>query len=302
MLRSKVLNKDSGEAVEILESLGAAQKILAEVASDAQDAVVELVGVESGIKSVAELRVLECVNKIVLLNNLMGNSPVTQINPNHILSALSKQEKIFLEERNETFEALRHECLVEVIDGLSDMFVVHVGFEHLSTFISVEDVESGRATEDILGHTGGALHSEGVAVLANSIRESLMNSYNIARIASEKLFLGKLGVDPTVYSEAVIEALELVCENNLSKVTDDFGTASLWYENMSEGFKPDKVLLDGVTWYCIKDENGKVRKPFDYQSVDLSVVMGKLLSGVSLDKIVPQGDAYESFLKATKGV
>lgn len=288
---------------DVLEGLTQAQAILNEVAVDAQNAVEEIGDLEDRL----ELDVVACASSVRTLNMIMGNAPITQFNPNMALSLVTNQEKIFIEERNETFEAIRHKCLVEVIDGLCDMFVVQSGLEFVIGWITAEDIEAGLVTEDLAGHTGGVIHSEGVGVLCNVIRESVMNSFSVARIASEKLFIGELGVDPQTYMEATVEALKLVCENNLTKATKDFSIASDWYENFTKeelalGYTPAKSIVDGETWYFIKDGAGKFRKPYNYQGVDLSGVMSKLLSGVDLDLIPNQEEALKHFLKATKGV
>lgn len=290
----------------IQEGLKVAQEILNAVAEDAQGAANGDVD-EFVVVGDLEGRAVKCIESIRKLNQIMGNGSVTQFNPDLALQLLTNQESIFIEERNETFEAIRHECYQEVIDGLADMFVVQIGLEVVSGWVTTEDIEEGRVSEEFAGHTGGCVHSEGVGVLFNVIRNGSMDAYNVARIAAEKLFIGKVGVDPTKYLEAVTKSLELICENNLSKATTDFAVAADWYENFSEeglknGYHPAKTVIDGVTWYFIKDGNGKFRKPYNYKSVDLSGVMEELLSGVPLDKMVPQDVAYANFLKATKGV
>lgn len=64
-------------------------------------------------------------------------------------------------------------------------------------------------------------------------------------------------------------AMQAVAEDNLSKFTKDFAVALKskdYYASAGEDVFIDQV--DG--YFCVKDENQKVRKPFGYHSLDLS--------------------------------
>lgn len=289
---------------DLLGQLGLAQEALNKIAQDAQEASIE--GVQD-VEDPRMVRVTECVRKIVLMNAIAGNRPSVQYNPNEVLKVISVQEKVYSEERNETYEALRHECYLEILDGLSDMFVVQQGIELAAGQISVEDIEAGLVGDEWGGHVGSVIHSEHAGAFTNLLREYAMQTYNIARIAADKLFIGKLGIDTDKYLEAVVKSLEAVCENNLSKFTQDKSVADSWVgkftkAQIKEGFHIRESVVDGATWYSIVDGNGKFRKHKNFKGVDLKPILKELLDGVPEEKLVDQEVATAAFLKATKGV
>lgn len=299
---------ENSKNLDIVEGLAEAQDQLNQIAQDAQEAALEL---ESGRVQVEDNplrdRVVACIESIRLMNAIAGNRCVLDYHPDEALKVITSQERVFIEERNETFEALRHKCYIEILDGLSDMFVVHQGIELAIGQVSVEDIEAGKVDEKYAGHVGTVIHSEPTGALSNSIREGAMNAYSIARIGAEELFIGQLGVDPNKYVECCIEALELVCENNLSKFTQDQDLAAKWGEKftkaqLKDGYHIRVADVDGEVWYSIVDGNGKFRKPKNFKEVDLQPVLDKLLEGVDPSKLADQEAAYEAFRKATKGV
>ena len=73
-----------------------------------------------------------------------------------------------------------------------------------------------------------------------------------------------------------IEAgMEAVAENNNLKYTEDELQAADWLRNQPENIKANKSAIPGWPndiYYCLKDENGKVRKWQGFPKVDLSVM------------------------------
>ena len=71
----------------------------------------------------------------------------------------------------------------------------------------------------------------------------------------------------------VLGMLNAVCDNNDLKYTtnqvDFFAAGGVW-DKLSDGCKNEVTEIDGVTYYCLKNENGKVVKPKDFPKVDLS--------------------------------
>lgn len=68
----------------------------------------------------------------------------------------------------------------------------------------------------------------------------------------------------------VLGMLNAVCDNNDLKYTTDydaFVTTQKWFN--ADTFDIATVV-DGVNYYCLKNENGKVVKPKDFPKVDLS--------------------------------
>lgn len=301
---TKATENMTTEVDEVKEALVELGQAVAKVSEDAQKASFE---VSTEGRSPNELRVIECVEKIRLMNAIMGNTPVLGRNPSVALTLLSNQERIFQEERNETFEALRHNCYKEVLDGLVDMLVVAQGYEFLNSPISTDDIEQHGLGENLAGYMGASVHSIGVGALSGVIFEQIANSLQIARIEAQKLFIEKLGVSGDKFVEAHIKALELVCDNNLTKFTQDETTAEKWLKKFKkseltkEGIHIRSSQVNGETWYALIDANGKGRKNKDYQSVDLQPVVDELLSEVNPDLLVDQEVATEGFLKATKG-
>ena len=292
----------------ILDELKEVQQGLNDVAEAAQEAALEIEN--EGVLDTEDprvARVMECVRKINLMNAIAGNNSVLEYHPDEALKVLTVQEKVFMEERNETLEAIRHKCYIEILDGLADMFVVQQGIERAVGQVSVEDIQAGKASEDIAGYVGAAIHSDSAGAFSNLLREYAMQSFNIARIGAEKVFLGELGIDPEVYLSVVLEVQEAVCDNNLSKFTKDRQVAEGWAFNftktqLKQGYHIREAVIDGESWYSIVDGNGKFRKYKGFKGVDLQPLVDKLLAGVPEDKLVDQEEAYKAFLKATKGV
>ena len=73
-----------------------------------------------------------------------------------------------------------------------------------------------------------------------------------------------------LFDEAtVLEAMQRVAVNNASKFTAVKEQAQRWKLAMPE-YELSDVTVDGVVYWCLKDENAKIRKNCDYVSVDLS--------------------------------
>ena len=72
----------------------------------------------------------------------------------------------------------------------------------------------------------------------------------------------------------VLGMLSVVCDNNDLKYTTNqvefFAAGGVW-DKLSDGCKNEVTEIDGVTYYCLKNDNGKVVKPKDFPKVDLSV-------------------------------
>ena len=71
----------------------------------------------------------------------------------------------------------------------------------------------------------------------------------------------------------VLGMLNAVCDNNDLKYTtnqvDFFAAGGVW-DKLSDGCNNEVTEIDGVAYYCLKNENGKVVKPKDFPKVDLS--------------------------------
>lgn len=75
----------------------------------------------------------------------------------------------------------------------------------------------------------------------------------------------------TVPEASLLKAARLVAENNRLKYTDDIEEAKRWEIDNSDGLETKVVetTVNGITWYCLKDNQGKVRKHKNFVKVKL---------------------------------
>lgn len=67
----------------------------------------------------------------------------------------------------------------------------------------------------------------------------------------------------------LMKAAELVMENNHLKYTDDLLLVQSWLAGTT--YKMSSVIVKDVKYYCIKDDNGKIRKWTGFPKVELNV-------------------------------
>lgn len=70
--------------------------------------------------------------------------------------------------------------------------------------------------------------------------------------------------------DTIIKATDLVVENNMLKFTTDKEAFDKWKAPTKENLTPSEQVVDGVTYYCLVNENGKVRKRKGFKVMDLS--------------------------------
>ena len=70
--------------------------------------------------------------------------------------------------------------------------------------------------------------------------------------------------------DIIIKATDLVVENNMLKFTTDKEAFDKWKAPAKENLTPSEQTVDGVTYYCLVNENGKVRKKRGFKVMDLS--------------------------------
>lgn len=75
-------------------------------------------------------------------------------------------------------------------------------------------------------------------------------------------------------SDLFWEAMALVVENNASKFTSDKLRADSWV--LAEGTFIKESEVNGVTYYCVMNAHGKMCKPSDFKSVDLTELSKKV--------------------------
>ena len=148
-----------------------------------------------------------------------------------------QQQRLIQEESTETMIALIENDPVEILDGLVDVLY----------------------TTSWLVHILNECKDKGFVV------SQLLNTWLSCIPVNE---VGQL-----FEHDVVIEAMQRVAVNNSSKFTAVKEQAERWGLAMPE-YELSEVVVDGVVYFCLRDEAGKVRKHCDYVSVDLSDLVG----------------------------
>ena len=143
------------------------------------------------------------------------------------------QQRLIQEESTETMIALIEDDAVEILDGLTDVLF----------------------TTSWLVHILKECQDKGFVV------SQLLNTWLSCIPINE---VGQLFDEQTV-----LEAMQRVAVNNSSKFTAVKEQAERWKLAMPE-YELSDVAVDGVVYWCLRDEAVKIRKHCDYVSVDLS--------------------------------
>ena len=112
------------------------------------------------------------------------------------------------------------------------------------------------------------------AILLKDV-EKLVDSFNDTVVYVDQWgdTLKKAGID-------VVGAQEAVALNNELKYTTSHELVIDWYikhRNAGNEYTIYDTEVDGVTYYCLKDKNNKVRKPLDHPSPSLDEFIPKEL-------------------------
>jgi len=173
-------------------------------------------------------------------NQLFGDGNLTydMVSPAQCVTIFQKQLAIVHEEFDEMLRAAAAKDRVELLDGVVDVKVTLVWLMELMKSFDGEIPKSylGDYYKDVL---------------------RLANIYQ-----SHKLF------ENCFSPEYLMEACRRVAENNLSKYTTDIDVATGW-QAVSCQYTLKQTLVDGNIWWCMADENGKVKKPEGFKPVEL---------------------------------
>lgn len=108
-----------------------------------------------------------------------------------------------------------------------------------------------------------------------------------------KVYLAQLEHSLQVIGADTVGAIKDVEENNLTKITSSQKLGLRWLEKALYDGKPvDKlssVHFEGEDWYCLHNFDGKVIKPYDFQSVDLTQRVAKVSfnePGPDIDRMI----------------
>lgn len=173
-------------------------------------------------------------NDVLFFNTACGwKAPTT---PEEYVQQLRSQAKIVQEESDELLRAMITQDHVETLDGFIDVLYT---FEHFNTIL-----KSGAEQ----GFDSAFPYEIGVWMESLSYVDK-----------AELMF----------YPSIIIAAAERVAVNNVSKFTNSKEQAERWKLAMPE-YTLSEVDVYGITYYCLRDANGKVKKHCDYVPVDLT--------------------------------
>ena len=175
---------------------------------------------------------------VILFNQCCGSKlPTEDMTTDEIKAIIQRQVKIVNEELLETITALSEGNIVELLDGLVDVRYTLVWLKEISK------VADKLPNAPIMDH-------------------SLNGWLEVMRVA--------LNECRDVFPEDVIlEASRRVAENNNSKFTTDCSVAQEWADGVDFMVKIEEAVVDGVSYYSIKDTLGKIRKHAGFVGVDL---------------------------------
>ena len=145
---------------------------------------------------------------------------------------VSQQQRLVQEESTETMIALIENDPVGILDGLVDTLFTTSWLVHLITSCT----DKGFCISQMLG------------------------------VWLDCIPINQVGA---LFDESVVlEAMHRVALNNASKFTADRHRAEIWAASATE-YVLSEVVVDDVVYFCLRDQNGKVRKHFEYTPVYL---------------------------------
>lgn len=189
---------------------------------------------------------------VKLFNTLMAGDFETDTLENQC-KRINLQLDIVAQELYEEYFKFFAKDQLEEIDSIGDvLFVVSELERQLSILSEVEQSNSDAAE-----------------YIANNINHSALNLLSSAIGLFYETFTEHYDLD------IIIEATDRVIENNLSKFTTDKEEAEKWEAPAKENLVLSETVVNGVTYYCLKNESGKVRKRKGFKSVALKDLVDK---------------------------
>lgn len=189
---------------------------------------------------------------VKLFNTLMAGDFETDTLENQC-KRINLQLDIVAQELYEEYFKFFAKDQLEEIDSIGDvLFVVSELERQLSILSEVEQSNSGAAE-----------------YIANNINHSALNLLSSAIGLFYETFTEHYDLD------VIIETTDRVIENNLSKFTTDKEEAEKWEAPAKENLVLSETVVNGVTYYCLKNESGKVRKRKGFKSVALKDLVDK---------------------------
>ena len=172
----------------------------------------------------------------ILFNLIVDNGrSVDELYVDELIKRLEQQYWITKEEVDETLKAIEENDIVEYYDGLADILFT-------ATFLLVLD---NRLNVDFnIGERDLSMHKE-YAELGDQIVEVLKRD--------------------DIDLEILNEVCDRVIENNKQKFTTDQEEFLTWESD----HYPKSLEIDGVTYYFLVDESGKVKKHKGFKELEI---------------------------------
>ena len=177
---------------------------------------------------------------------------------NSLLKALCNQAYIVLEEINEFLDAKAEEDINEMYDAIIDIFYTLSNYDLMALMYAereLEDVDTFRKHMQIKRELNNVIQS------IEDVEQTGLHLFS----------------DHHLYQSA-----RLIEENNNLKYTDNMVEFLNWGIDDTDGLNTMRVMNlvtmpngEDKIFFCLKDQNGKIRKHKNFQKVDLSFVNGK---------------------------
>lgn len=178
----------------------------------------------------------------IIFNLIVDNGrSVDELYVDELIKRLDQQYWITKEEVDETLEAIEENDIVEYYDGLADILFT-------ATFLLTLD---NRLNVDFnIGDSDLSMHKE-YTELGNKIVEILKRD--------------------DIDLEILNEVCDRVIENNKQKITTNQEEFLSWESD----HYPKSLEIDGVNYYFLVDENGKVKKHKGFKELDIKDLFGQ---------------------------
>lgn len=168
-----------------------------------------------------------------------------------IANAVNVQMEQVKEETLEYLTAYGTNDTVEKVDGIIDMHFTTANFEFMVAHLTKSVSEHPEYEEIFEAHLNGELLDF------------------LGAIVPQAFALPK-----NVSEDVLLASAQLVIENNSLKYTNSKEVIDSW--KFEDGIHVVETVVGGVTWYCLKDGNGKVRKHRDFKKVEIDQIIKRL--------------------------
>lgn len=192
------------------------------------------------------------LNSVKLFNTLVAGDFESDTLENKV-NRVNLQIKIVSEELyTEYFKFFGHDQL-ETLDSVSDCLFTIIELERQLSILS----EQEQSNSDVAEYIGLHLNHSALNLLSSAIGlfyETFTEHFDL---------------------DIIIDATNRVIENNMSKFTTNKEEALKWKSPKAENLSISETVVDGVTYYCFKNESGKVRKRLGFKGVQLQDLVDK---------------------------